>query len=234
MNWLIILATIVVFTLQVSEPSDVQAPQNPDINATSQTESDEEEGIPGITGVLILDGWGIKGLLGHMWLHGGFFHLFGNMWFLLVFGNAVCAKIGNLRYLLMYILFGISAGVAHLLLDGDPALGASGAINGVVGMYLVLFPENGIKCYLFCWFIVYFYLKSFIVRSFWMILFWLFWDIYGAIWGSDSVGYFAHLGGFAAGFGIAWLMCVKGWVIMEKFERSLLQFLQEHVSREND
>ena len=64
---------------------------------------EEDEGIPGIAGALILEGWGIKGLLGHMWLHGGIFHLIGNMWFLLVFGNAVCAKIGNLRYLLMCI-----------------------------------------------------------------------------------------------------------------------------------
>ena len=148
MNWLIILVTIAVFIVQTSDLLEMQTRHNPYIHDISEAEPEEKEEIPGITGVLTLDGWGIKGLLGHMWLHGGFLHLFGNMWFLLIFGNAVCAKIGNLRYLLMYILFGISAGIVHLLFDGDPALGASGAINGVVGMYLVLFPENGIKYYL--------------------------------------------------------------------------------------
>ena len=228
MNWLIILVTIAVFILQVSELLNVQTRQNPDTNDVSQAASDEDR-IPGITGTLLLNGWSVRGLLGYMWLHGGFWHLIGNMWFLLVFGNAVCAKIGNLRFLLMYILFGTSAGIVHLLFSGGPALGASGAINGVVGMYLVLFPENGITCYF--WFLLIF-LKSFVVRSCWMILFWLLWDIVGIFCGAGAgVAYFAHLGGFAAGFGIALLMCIKGWLAMERSEKSLLQFWQEYHSR---
>ncbi len=244
MNWFIILATIVVFALQVSDQANVQTQPHPNIDETPESVSNDEietvaeeeqkaeEEAQTITDLLILDGWSIKGLFGYMWLHGGLLHLLGNMWFLLVFGNAVCAKIGNFRFLLMYVLFGVVAGFAHLLFNGAPALGASGAINGVVGMYLVLFPENGITCYF--WFLL-FILKRFVVRSCWMILFWLFWDIVGAFGGSDSgIAYFAHLGGFAAGFGIAWLMCVKGWVIMEKYEKSLLQFWKEHTSSRNN
>jgi membrane associated rhomboid family serine protease len=234
MNWLIILVTIAIFIVQLPDLWVYQTRQNPYIHDLSEAKPEEEKGIPGITGALLLDGWSVKGLLGYMWLHGGILHLLGNMWFLLVFGNAVCAKIGNLRYLLMYILFGVASGVVHLLFGGGPVLGASGAINGVVGMYLVLFPENGITCYFFFWFILY-CLRSFVIRSFWMILFWLFWDIYGAFWGSDTgVAYFAHLGGFATGFGMAFLMCMKGWLTMERYEKSLLQIWQEYQNRPND
>ena len=233
MNWLIILVTVAVFLVQLPDLLEYRARQNPYVHDLSRPEPDREEGVPGITGELMLDGWGIKGLLGHMWLHGGILHLLGNMWFLLVFGNAVCAKIGNLRYLLMYVLFGVSAGIVHLLWVGGPALGASGAINGVVGMYLVLFPENGIKCYFFFWFIL-FCLRSFVVRSCWMILFWLSWDIVGALRGSgERVAYFAHLGGFAGGFGIAFLMCQKGWLTMERYEKSLLQIWQEFANKQH-
>jgi hypothetical protein len=150
------------------------------------------------------------------------------MWFLWLFGNAVCAKVGNLRYLFLYVFLGVAAGVTHLLFSSGPALGASGAINGVVGMYLVLFFENEITCYFFFWFI-FFFLRQFSVGSCWMILFWLSWDVFGAFaWSGDSnVAYFAHLGGFGVGFGVALAMCKMGWITMERYERSLLQWWQE-------
>jgi len=186
---------------------------------------------PGITGSLMLDGWGLKGLLGYMWLHAGGFHLLGNMWFLWIFGNAVCAKVGNGRYLLLYILFGFAGGVAHLLMSDGSAIGASGAMNGVVGMYLVLFYENSITCYIFFWFLVYIRLHGFAVSSCWMILFWLFWDMVGAFSGDSGTAHFAHLGGFGAGFGVAILMCKHGWVTMERYEKSLLQMWEERKAR---
>jgi membrane associated rhomboid family serine protease/DNA-directed RNA polymerase subunit RPC12/RpoP len=180
--------------------------------------------VPGITGEWMLRGWHLKGLLGYMWLHGGLLHLIGNMWFLWIFGNAVCAKIGNLVYLPLYVLLGVSAGVTHLLAGFDIAVGASGAIMGVVGMYLVLFYANDITCY----FIFIFLIRQFDVSSFWMILFWLFWDVVGAFWcGGSNVAHFAHLGGFATGFGIAMLLCWKGWITMTWYEKSLLQAWQQ-------
>jgi membrane associated rhomboid family serine protease len=170
----------------------------------------------------MLTGWGLKGLFGHMWLHAGFFHLFGNMLFLWLFGNAVCAKIGNLRYLLLYVLLGMTAGAAHVMFSGGNALGASGAVNGIVGMYLVLFYENEITC-LFAFWLIFPYVRTFSVSSMWIILLWLLWDVLGAIGGGAHVAYFAHLGGFASGFGIAFFMCYKGWITMERYEESLLQ-----------
>jgi membrane associated rhomboid family serine protease len=175
----------------------------------------------------VLRGFSLKGLFGHMWLHAGLLHLAGNLLFLWIFGNAVCAKVGNRIYFPLYIVFGLIAGISHLLFTGGAVVGASGAINGVVGMFLVFFPENDITCY-FSFTI--FYWREFTVSSYWMILFWLFWDILGAVvatglGASSGVAYFAHLGGFAVGFGIAILMLRKGWIHMERYEKSLLQLL---------
>jgi membrane associated rhomboid family serine protease/DNA-directed RNA polymerase subunit RPC12/RpoP len=188
---------------------------------------------PGITGEWMLRGWSLKGLLGYMWLHAGLFHLLGNMWFLWIFGNAVCARIGNLKYLLWYILLGMAAGVAHLLAGYNVALGASGAINGIVGTYLVLFYENEITC---LWTLFFVYWRWFTISSIWMILFWLLWDILGAVFfsGSSNTAYFAHLGGFATGFGITLLLCMKGWIKMETHEKSLWQAWQERKRGRKD
>jgi membrane associated rhomboid family serine protease len=176
----------------------------------------------------ILNGWTIKGLFGHIWLHGGILHLLGNMYFLWIFGNAVCAKIGNFRYLPIYLGLGVIAGIAHLIFTGGNALGASGAINGVVGMFLVFFPENEITCYLVLFFPLLLrpYVKEFCVSSIWMILFWLAFDVWGAMKGGGGVAYFAHLGGFAGGFVLAIVMLKLKLVVMEEgYEKSLLQLL---------
>jgi membrane associated rhomboid family serine protease/DNA-directed RNA polymerase subunit RPC12/RpoP len=238
MNWLILLALVAVFILQVADaveyavqqdtqtrdtrPSTPRKPTQPEPSAQPPSRPPQE--MPGITGRLMLRGWSLRGLFGYMWLHGGVFHLLGNMLFLWVFGNAVCAKIGNLRYLFLYVLLGVTAGIVHLLVSRGAVVGASGAINGVVGMYLVLFYQNDITCV----FVFLFYIRVFAVSSVWMILFWMGWDVVGAlIPGSSHVAYFAHFGGFAAGFGIALLMCQKGWITMEKYEKSLLQWWEE-------
>lgn len=175
----------------------------------------------------ILRGWKIKGLLGHIWLHNGILHIVGNLLFLWIFGNAVCAKIGNFLYAPFYILAGIMAGIAYLMFQGGSALGASGAINGVVGMYLVFFPINTITCCYFYWIpcarpII----GQFELSSFWMILFWLAFDIYGVTVGDGRpVGYFAHLGGFATGFIVGIILLKCKIAKMERWERSLLDVL---------
>jgi len=213
-NWLIIVVTIGVFAIQVRDsarhrvdPPSYTGQSTRNAPTAAQPSEGELEpprkmSAPGITGELMLNGWGLKGLFGYMWLHGGPLHLLGNMWFLWIFGNAVCAKVGNLIYLCLYILLGVAAGVIQLCFSSGPALGASGAINGVVGGYLVLFFENEIDCFFLFWFLLFIVIRRFAVSSFWMILFWLSWDLFGAfvLSGNSNVGYFAHLGGFAAGF----------------------------------
>lgn len=213
-NWLVVAAVVLVFALQLIEfaehgGSDMTAGQYAEYleKATSRQ--------------FVLNGFGIKGLFGHMWLHGGLFHLIGNLIFLWLFGNAVCSKIGNLYYLPAYILCGLTAAVTHLILFDVPMLGASGAINGMVGMYLVFFPENAISCMFFLlWHPI-----RFTVRSFWVILLWFAFDILGAAYGGGGVAYFAHIGGFVAGFGLAILLLQAKLVVMERDEKSILELL---------
>lgn len=176
-----------------------------------------EEALDG----LVLRGWSLGGILGHMWLHLSAIHLAGNFLFLWAFGNAVCAKVGDARFALAYLGFGIAAALAHLIVDGRPAIGASGAINGVVGLYLALYPTNQISC--FYW--AFFRFGTFAVSGFWMILLWFAFDILGAVRGVGSAAYVAHLGGFATGFALGWVMLREGWIAMSITERSILDVL---------
>jgi membrane associated rhomboid family serine protease len=213
-NWLVVVAVILIFAFQVVE-----------FGQYAGRRAGAEEYIENsITVQHVLNGWDIKGLLGHMWLHGGPLHVMGNMLFLWLFGNAVCSKIGNLCYLPVYVGLGLAAGISHLLFSGAPAVGASGAINGLVGMYLVFFPENSISCF-FCWIFLPHRPIWFSVRSFWMILLWFAFDIFGAMCGEQGVAYFAHIGGFVAGFGLAILLLKTRRVAMERHERSILDLL---------
>ena len=183
----------------------------------------------------ILDGGKIKGLFGHMWLHGGILHLLGNILFLWIFGNAVCSKIGNTRYLPLYIFLGLLAAMAHLIFQGGSAIGASGAIMGVVGMYLVFFPQNDITCY-FVWFLFFHpIIRGFTISSYWMVLFWVIFDIWGAAKGGGTTAYFAHLGGFFAGMFLAILMLKTKWVEMNpRYERSLLDVFAKKPEPDTD
>lgn len=177
---------------------------------------------------MVLHDWSLSGMIGYMFLHVGILHLAGNMLFLWLFGNAVCAKIGNVPYLLAYLAFGMAAGAGHLLFDGGAAVGASGAVTALVGAYLVLYPINDISC----WYLLFIRPGTFSCSSVWMILYWLAWDVLGFAMGSPGVAYAAHLAGFAAGFGALALLVSTGVVRMEANEISIFQVLsgQRRVS----
>lgn len=128
---------------------------------------------------------------------------------------------GNLLYLPVYVGLGLAAGISHLIFSGGPVLGASGAINGIVGMYLVFFPENSISC--FFWLL--YRPITFSVSGYWMILLWFAFDIWGAANSSQGVAYVAHVGGFVSGFALAIFMLKMKWVVMQRDEKSLLQML---------
>ncbi len=168
---------------------------------------------------MVLTGWSPLGMLGCMFLHTNLLHLLGNMVFLWAFGNAICAKVGNRLYPVFFLGLGVLSSATHLIFDGNPAVGASGAINGIVGMYLVFFPQNDITCF----YVIFVRVGEFTVSGFWMILLWLGFDIWGASTSEEGIAYAAHLGGFFFGVVVAAVMCWRGWAQPEPYEKNLLQ-----------
>lgn len=132
-------------------------------------------------------------------LHGGFLHIAGNMLFLWIFGNNVEDYLGKVKFVIFYLVAGIAAGFAHVLisLEGDPALlpavGASGAIAGVMGAYLVLFPRARINTL-----VPLFFIWTFVRLSAWIVL--GLWFVLQFFTGSGSgIAWMAHVGGFVFG-----------------------------------
>ena len=110
--------------------------------------------------------------------------------------------------------------------------GPAAPSTGVVGMYLVMFPTNEITCY-YSFYLLYW--RQFCVSSYWMILFWLLWDILGAVvFTASGTAYFAHLGGFAAGAGLGVVLCKKGWCLLDKYDRSLVQIWRDRKTHKRD
>ena len=170
---------------------------------------------------LVLHNWEVSSLLGNMFLHGNFFHLIGNMLFLWIFGNAVCASVGNIAYIFLYLCLGVVAGVVHLVIDGRPAIGASGAINGIVGMAFVFFPRNKIHTWYFFAlpFIWLFKAGKFATKAYWLVLYWLIFDILGSIGSPDGIAHWMHIGGFAGGMIIA--ICALEFNLVESYHLNL-------------
>src|SRR5436190_17000700 len=146
-------------------------------------------------------------LITSMFMHGGIAHIFGNMLFLFIFGDNIEDRLGHFRYLIFYLVCGVLSGLSHVLataaLASDqssllvPSLGASGAISGVLGGYLLLFPTNRVIV-LLSWFVM--PVPAFVAIGLWFV----FQLISGlGILGSGSqaggVAYGAHVGGFIAG-----------------------------------
>ena len=149
-------------------------------------------------------------LLTSMFLHAGVVHIFGNMLFLFVFGHNVEDRFGHLGYLLFYLVAGVGGAMTQVylsLLSGPPDLfipsvGASAAISGVLGAYLLFFPRARVVSL-----VVYFVLP---IRAYWFILAWFFLQLFYSFAGINTgVAYGAHIGGFIVGLvlgGIARLL----------------------------
>lgn len=136
-----------------------------------------------------------------MFLHGGWLHLGSNMLFLLIFGDNVESRFGHFKFLVFYLLSGTVAVFAQFALNvgsSVPFLGASGAIAGVLAGYLLLFPKNKIRVLMGLWVIR---LPAIIVIGIWFILqFMSSLDAFSSNLDGGGVAYFAHVGGFLAGF----------------------------------
>lgn len=137
-----------------------------------------------------------------MFLHGGWLHLIGNLWFLWIFGNNVEDSMGHARFLVFYLACGFAAAALQVVAESDsvlPMVGASGAIGGVMGAYVLLYPR--VRVHLLFWFG--FFFTTFSVPAYFMLGYWFLMQLFG---GAQSVGatgggvaFWAHIGGFLAG-----------------------------------
>jgi membrane associated rhomboid family serine protease len=140
-----------------------------------------------------------------MFLHGGFLHILGNMWSLYIFGDNVEDRLGSLRYLFFYLLCGLASGLSHLFINWQsqvPTIGASGAIAGVMGAYLILYPKSRILTLIPIFFIPYFIeVPAFFFLGLWFVI--QFVSATGSQGQMGGIAWWAHIGGFV--FGIIFL-----------------------------
>lgn len=136
-----------------------------------------------------------------MFMHGGWFHLITNMMFLWVFGNNVEDSMGHLRFLVFYVLSGIAAAVVHVALNASsavPTVGASGAISGILGAYMLLYPRARVHVFLPPFWL--FALPAYVVLGYWILIQMLMGlGQLGAAQYTSGVAVWAHIGGFFTG-----------------------------------
>jgi len=146
-----------------------------------------------------------------MFLHGGWMHLIGNMWFLWIFGDNIEDRMGHLRYTVLYLVGGLAGSVAHVLASADsgvPTVGASGAIAGVMGAYLITFPRARVLTLIPFFFLFTRELPAYVILLYWLLL----QSFSGAasLGAADAtqggVAWFAHIGGFLVGIPLMLLM----------------------------
>ena len=140
-------------------------------------------------------------ILTSMFLHGGWMHIIGNMTYLYIFGDNIEERLGKLKFIIFYLITGSFAAFSQAIMDPTstiPMIGASGAIAGVLGGYLVLYPKANIK--VLFWFIIFvkvIRIRAFIVLGGWIII--QFISFNGTDVNSGGVAYAAHIGGFISG-----------------------------------
>ncbi len=146
-------------------------------------------------------------ILTAMFMHGGWLHVIGNMWFLWIFGDNVEDAMGRARFAIFYLLCGLAAGLAQVLAtptSAAPMVGASGAIAGVLGAYLVLYPRARVRC---IWILIVF--VTFVNIPAWALL--GLWFVSQFLVPLESgVAWMAHVGGFIAGFGLVHVLARRG------------------------
>ncbi len=139
--------------------------------------------------------------LSSMFLHGGWLHLIGNMWFLWIFGDNVEDSMGHVRFLFFYLMCGLAAAALQVASNPDspvPMVGASGAIGGVMGAYIVLYPRVRVHMLV----VLGFYITTFAVPAVLMLGYWLLLQLIGgfvSLGEGGGVAFWAHVGGFGAG-----------------------------------
>ena len=194
-NWTLVLLNVLAFLLELSQPSE-KALQS-FITAWGVVPREYSTGHD-IAPFIPLPFW--TTLVTSMFLHGGWAHLLGNMLYLWIFGDNLEKVMGHARYVLFYLLCGTAAGLAQIVTNSGsslPSVGASGAISGVLGGYLLLFPRNRVR-------VIMGYgvasVPAFLMLGIWILI--QFISGMGAMARTEETGgvaYMAHIGGFVAG-----------------------------------
>ncbi len=233
-NWILILVTIAVsIAVPYARERAVSLPK-PGADGHLNVVVHESELSP-----LVLQrrGFALYQLVTSLFQHAGLIHLFGNMLFLFVFGNAVNAKLGHAAFLASYLGIGALGSLIWLvMLPGEAILGASGAIVGMCGMFLVLYPRNGVRVF---WDE---FEYALITRSWtgelpgWgIVLLYMVFDVWGAIFQQHSgIAYISHLVGAVAGITLAIALLKLEWITPDRGEQTLLQCLAGEGPTEED
>jgi membrane associated rhomboid family serine protease len=151
-------------------------------------------------------------LVTSMFLHGGFMHILGNMWFLWIFGDNVEDILGKGRYLLFYVACGVAAALLQFAINPDsrvPTVGASGAIAGVMGAYMLKFPRSRIRTLIF----LFVFIQVVEIPAVWVLVYWFVIQFFSGVseigrqsMSEGGVAWFAHVGGFLAGMALVSVM----------------------------
>lgn len=156
----------------------------------------------------------LMSILTSMFLHGGWMHLVGNMWFLWVFGNNIEDAMGHLRFLAFYVICGILASVGHIVSNpasSIPSIGASGAIAGALGAYIMLYPRARVWTLVFLgFFIRLLYVPAGVILGFWILIQFINGSMMTANPNMGGVAFWAHIGGFIAGVLLVGLFKKRG------------------------
>ena len=150
----------------------------------------------------IAEGGSVHTIFTSMFMHGGWMHIIGNMWFLYIFGDNVEDAMGPIRFVIFYLLCGVAAALAQVFTNVEstvPMVGASGAIGGVMGAYILLYPKVNVHML----FIFGFYITTFAIPAVAMLGYWFLVQVLSGVASLSASGggvaFWAHVGGFAAG-----------------------------------
>ena len=185
-----------------------------------------------ITGACrVAGGYGAGALLTSMFMHGSWEHIIGNMLFLWVFGNNIEDSMGHLRFIAFYLICGLAAGAAHIVFSPAsqiPAVGASGAISGVMGAYILLYPRARVRTWIPPFFLI--NLNALFVLGYWFFIQLMMGAAsFGAEYGEEGgVAVWAHVGGFVAGLALIKVFRKRELVEARKHK---VQLSREEVAR---
>ncbi|NWG02820.1 MAG: rhomboid family intramembrane serine protease [Syntrophaceae bacterium] len=197
-TWILVLLNAIIFIFEISIPKDILEEVFYFFGLVPARYSSPKWAL--IHGLSPKDYFPF---LSNMFLHAGWLHIIGNMWFLYLFGSSVEDRMGHIRFLILYLLTGLAANILFFTLDIHsmiPEFGASGAIAGVMGAYIVMFPRARIltliPIFLFPFF---FYLPALFYLGFWFLIQLFSGTLSFTSPGTGGVAWWAHVGGFLAG-----------------------------------